>query len=69
MFTTDTLSKGYAHMPAKKTAILVADDDPQIRPQFHTFVDSAAPWDVICDNLPRFAGAWRATDPGEVPML
>lgn len=30
MFTTDTLSKGYAHMPAKKTTILVADDDPQI---------------------------------------
>ena len=31
------------------------DGDPGIRPQFHTFVDSKAPWDELCeDGLPRF---------------
>jgi hypothetical protein len=35
------------------------DDDPGIRPQFHTFVDSRAPWDVIADDLPQYSGAWR----------
>ena len=35
------------------------DDDPGIRPQFHTFVGDKAPWDVILDDLPQFAG--RAT--------
>jgi hypothetical protein len=31
------------------------DDDPQIRPQFHTFVASRAPWDVLPDDgLPRY---------------
>jgi hypothetical protein len=34
------------------------DDDPGIRPQFHTFVDSRAPWDAITDDLPRYPGAW-----------
>jgi hypothetical protein len=34
------------------------DDDPGIRPQFHTFVDSAAVWDRINDDLPQYAGAW-----------
>jgi hypothetical protein len=30
------------------------DDDPQIRPQAHVFVDSRASWDVIPDDgLPR----------------
>jgi hypothetical protein len=33
------------------------DDDPGIRPQYHTFVDSRAPWDTIADDLPRFPGA------------
>lgn len=33
------------------------DEDPGIRPQFHTFVDSKAPWEAIPeDGLPRFAG-------------
>jgi hypothetical protein len=32
------------------------DSDPGIRPQFHTFVDSRAPWDEITDSLPRFPG-------------
>ena len=33
------------------------DDDPGIRPQFHTYVDSRAPWDIITDNLPQFPEA------------
>ena len=34
------------------------DDDPGIRPQFHTFVDSRAPWDEITDGLPQYPEAW-----------
>ncbi len=30
------------------------DDDPGIRPQFHTFVDSRAAWDEITDGLPQY---------------
>jgi hypothetical protein len=33
------------------------DSDPGIRPQYHTFVDSRAPWDEITDGLPEFPGA------------
>ena len=33
------------------------DDDPGIRPQFHTYVGSAAPWDRITDDLPQYVGA------------
>lgn len=29
------------------------DGDPGIRPRYHTFVDSRAPWDEITDDLPR----------------
>jgi hypothetical protein len=29
------------------------DDDPGVRPQFHIFVDSKAPWFEIQDKLPR----------------
>jgi hypothetical protein len=32
------------------------DGDPGIRPQFHTFVASKAPWDEILDDLPQYAG-------------
>jgi len=39
------------------------DDDPGIRPQFHTFVDSRAPWDEIGDELPRYPGAWTEKAP------
>ncbi len=28
------------------------DGDAGIRPQYHTFVDSRAPWDEITDDLP-----------------
>jgi hypothetical protein len=32
------------------------DSDPGIRPQYHTFVDSKAPWDELPDDgLPRYA--------------
>jgi hypothetical protein len=33
------------------------DDDPGIRPQYHTFVASKAPWDEIHDDLPQHAGS------------
>jgi hypothetical protein len=33
------------------------DDDPGIRPQFHTYVDSRAPWDEITDSLPQYPEA------------
>ncbi len=29
------------------------DDDPGIRPQYHTFVGSVASWDTITDDLPQ----------------
>jgi len=33
----------------------VLDDDPGIRPEWHSFVDSKAPWDELPDDgLPRF---------------
>lgn len=32
------------------------DGDPGIRPGYHTFVDSRAPWDEIRDDLPRYPG-------------
>lgn len=31
-------------------------DTPSIRPQFHMFVGSKAPWHEITDDLPQFAG-------------
>lgn len=38
------------------------DGDPGIRPEYHTFVASAAPWDVLPDDwLPRYPEA----KPGE----
>ena len=30
------------------------DGDPEIRPQWHTFVASKAPWDEITDDLQQF---------------
>lgn len=32
------------------------DGDPGIRPQYHTFVGSKAPWDEILDDLPQHEG-------------
>jgi hypothetical protein len=34
------------------------DGDPAVRPQYHSYTDSAAPWDDIPDDgLPRYSGA------------
>jgi hypothetical protein len=33
------------------------NDDPKVRPSFHAFVASKAPWAAICDELPQFAEA------------
>ena len=30
------------------------DDDPGVRPSYHIFVGSKAPWYDITDNLPQF---------------
>lgn len=30
-------------------------DDPSIRPSEHIFVDSKAPWEIIADDLPKYA--------------
>jgi hypothetical protein len=35
------------------------DDDPGIRPQYHTFVNDRAVWDKITDNLPQYPFAWK----------
>jgi hypothetical protein len=33
------------------------DDDPGIKPQYHSFTDDAAPWDTLPDDgLPRYGG-------------
>lgn len=32
------------------------DDDPGIRPEYHSFVDSRAAWDRIEDELPQYPG-------------
>jgi len=39
----------YVHVPL---GALI--DPPTITPQAHIFVDSKAPWDLICDGLPQF---------------
>ena len=37
------------------------EGDPGIRPQFHSFVGSKAPWDVLPeDGLPRYDGPYPA---------
>jgi hypothetical protein len=41
----------FAHV---RLGILI--DDPSIRPTFHIFAGSKAPWDTICDGLAQFAG-------------
>jgi len=34
-------------------AMGILDDDPGVRPEFHIFVSSKAPWFEIADNLPQ----------------
>jgi hypothetical protein len=41
----------FAHV---RLGILI--DDPSIRPTFHIFVGSKAPWETICDGLAQFVG-------------
>jgi hypothetical protein len=36
------------------------DGDPGIRPQYHTFVGSKAPWHEILDDRPRYEGPLTA---------
>jgi hypothetical protein len=41
------------------------DGDPGIRPEYHSFVASRAPWDVVPDDgLPRYDGGNPGADPG-----
>jgi hypothetical protein len=35
------------------------DDDPGVRPQYHTFVEDRAPWGEITDDLPQCRGVWN----------
>ena len=37
------------------------DDDPHYEPRAHIFVDSKAPWFVICDRLPQHPGPLRSS--------
>ena len=39
------------------------DDDPGIRPQYHTFVSDCAVWDDIFDNLPQYPLVWSEHAP------
>jgi hypothetical protein len=39
------------------------DDDPGIRPQFHTFVSDRAAWDEITDQLSQYAERWSEDTP------
>jgi hypothetical protein len=36
-------------------ALGTLDDDPGVKPQFHVYVGSKAPWHDITDDLPQFA--------------
>ena len=40
------------------------DDDPGLRPQFHVYVASKAPWHEISDRLPQF----ETTPEGGAPL-
>jgi len=44
------------------------DDDPGIRPQFHTFVDDRAPWDEITDDLPQYRARFDGEHAGDFEM-
>jgi hypothetical protein len=41
------------------------DDDPAVKPQFHVYVGSKAPWYDIIDSLPQFATIPEAKVPSE----
>jgi hypothetical protein len=52
-----TLFRGqWPNGPAIGIRLGTVDDDPQIRPQYHMFVDSRPAWEELPeDNLPRFS--------------
>jgi hypothetical protein len=54
----DARAKATAFRPAAVSeygiALATLDDDPGVRPGFHTFVGSKAPWFEITDDLPQY---------------
>jgi hypothetical protein len=52
------MDRGDIHIPAG-----TLEDDPEIRPQRHIFVDFKAVWFDITDGLPRFATKYPITQP------
>ena len=52
------------HVVSVRTGTL--KQDPGLRPAYHAFVASKAPWDVIADGLPQFA---EYPDPATVRKL
>lgn len=48
-------SQNTAHLVSVRTGTL--DDDPHVRPAFHAYAASKAPWTAICDELPQFPQA------------
>ena len=54
----DERSRSAAFRPAAVSeygvALATLDDDPGVRPGFHIFVDSKAPWFEITDDLPQY---------------
>jgi hypothetical protein len=49
---TERRDRGVAHIRLGGT-----DADPGVRPQFHAFVSSMAPWWTITDELPQIEGS------------
>jgi len=37
-----------------RTRVSALDDEPGVKPKFHVFVGSKAPWYEITDSLPQF---------------
>jgi hypothetical protein len=54
----DDRSRSAAFRPAAVSeygvALATLDDDPHVRPGFHIFVGSKAPWFEIIDGLPQY---------------
>jgi hypothetical protein len=60
-FCSNCGSPIYSHSQKTRDVVSVRcgtlNDDPKVRPSFHAFVASKAPWAAICDELPQFAEA------------
>jgi hypothetical protein len=51
----EPLREDVARGPEISVRLGTLDGDPGIRPEFHTYVDSKAPWDELPDDgLPRY---------------